>query len=50
MSWSQTIYHRQNGRYYKYKNSWNGLDILDANTENALEKGSTDFRHCWIDV
>jgi len=42
-SWSQTIYHRQKGRYYKYKDSWNGPDILDAHTENALERGSSDF-------
>jgi hypothetical protein len=41
--WSQAIYHRQNGRYYKYKDSWNGPDILDADTEDALEKGSRDF-------
>jgi hypothetical protein len=42
-SYSSAIYHRQNGRYYKYMDSRNGPDILDADTEDALERGSRDF-------
>lgn len=41
--WSQAIYHRQNGRYYKYQDTCKGLDILDADNADALEKGSRDF-------
>lgn len=41
--WPQAIYHRQNGCYYKYKDSWNGPDILDADTEDALESRSCDL-------
>ena len=43
MAWSDTIYHPQNERYYKYKDSWNGPDILDADTPSALERRSREF-------
>lgn len=43
MAWSDTIYHPQNERYYKYKDSWSGPDILDADTPSALERRSREF-------
>jgi hypothetical protein len=42
-TYSRTIYHSQNGRYYKYSDSWNGPDILDGDTASSLERGSQEF-------
>lgn len=41
--WSRAIYHRQNERYYKYKESGSNKDILDADTAEALEIGSREY-------
>jgi len=42
-NWSRAIYHRQNNRYYKYQETQQGPDILDGNSEKALEKGNPAF-------
>lgn len=41
--WSGAVYHRQNERYYKYKESGSNKDILDADTAEALEIGSHEY-------
>jgi excinuclease UvrABC helicase subunit UvrB len=43
MSYSSTKYHRQNGRYYKIKESSATKDILDASNKEALEKGNSGY-------
>lgn len=43
MSYSNAIYHSQNSRYYKYKISNQGPDILDGATSSSLERGSNEF-------
>jgi len=42
-NWSRAIYHHQNNRYYKFADKQEGSEILDANSEKALEKGSPEF-------
>ncbi|SKB16154.1 hypothetical protein PL11201_80464 [Planktothrix sp. PCC 11201] len=42
-AWSRAIYHRQNGRYYKYKESGSNKGILDADSADALEKGNPKY-------
>jgi hypothetical protein len=41
--YSKAIYHDQNQRYYKYKDSGVNKDILDAESENALSIGSSEY-------
>lgn len=41
--WSRAIYHPQNERYYKYKESGSNKDILDADSADALERGSPKY-------
>jgi hypothetical protein len=42
-SWSRAIYHSHHEQYYKYCETWKGPDILVADSESALEKGSREF-------
>jgi len=43
MSYSSAKYHRHNGRYYKIKESGANRDILDADNQEALERGNSDY-------
>lgn len=41
--WSNAIYHRQNGQYYKYIIKQQGPEILAGDTEEALERECPEF-------
>jgi len=48
-TWSRTKYHRQNNRYYKWRELRQGKEILDAEYKEDLEKNTSRYHEHYME-